>query len=177
MRHSIFILIIFTFLLASCQSVVRFSDKNKTTNKCVSDNTSQSTKSKTNPKKTDDNSLNKREQNLLGIANKWLGVKYRYGGTDKDGVDCSGLVYNVYYEYGIILPRTADQQYNFIKRVEYDNLQVGDLIFFSSGGKVSHVGIYTGNNTMIHASTSKGVIYQDLSQYLNNLKIVGYGRP
>ncbi len=177
MRQSIIILIIFTFVLASCQSVVRFSDNNKSKNKCVVDKSDSSTKSKAKPKTTDDNSLNKRERKLLNIANKWVGVRYRYGGTDKDGVDCSGLVYNVFYEYGIILPRTAAQQYNFMKRVEYENLQVGDLVFFSSGGNVSHVGIYTGNNTMIHASTSKGVIYQDLSQYMNNLKIVGYGRP
>lgn len=177
MRHSIIILIIFTLLLASCQSVVRFSDNNKAKEKCVVDNSVSSNKFKSKPKTAEDSSLNKRERKLLDISNKWLGVRYRYGGTDKEGVDCSGLVYNVYYKYGIILPRTAAQQYNFIKRVEYDNLQVGDLVFFSSGGNISHVGIYTGNNTMIHASTSKGVIYQDLSQYMNNLKIVGYGRP
>jgi len=65
-------------------------------------------------------------------ARRYLGVRYVFGGSDPAiGLDCSGLVQLVYHQLGLPLPRTAQQQYNVTRRVERDQLQPGDLVFFA----------------------------------------------
>lgn len=82
-----------------------------------------------------------------------LGIKYKWGGyTPHTGFDCSGLTSYVFREYaGISIPRTSRAQFNSGKYVSRDSIEAGDLLFFGSGSKVTHVGIYIGNNEMIHA--------------------------
>ena len=109
-------------------------------------------------------------QALLSAAHEWLGVPYRYGGNDRKGVDCSGLVLQVYKDaLGIKLPRNSREQHDYCTAIAKGNLTPGDLIFFATGKdkkRVSHVGIFIGDNLMIHASASKGVILSDInSQY------------
>ncbi|NNM32880.1 MAG: C40 family peptidase, partial [Gemmatimonadetes bacterium] len=84
----------------------------------------------------------------------YLGTPYRYGGNTRDGLDCSGLVCQVYRKHGMDLPRTSFHQYRQGRPVDRSDLQPGDLVFFSgSGGGVQHVGIYVGENRFLHAST------------------------
>jgi len=81
-------------------------------------------------------------------------VPYKLGGkTPKDGFDCSGLVQYVYAGQGVKLPRSSSEQAKKGRKVKKSQLQPGDLVFFSTGkrGKVSHVGIYVGNDKFIHA--------------------------
>ncbi len=95
-----------------------------------------------------------RGNEVVELAEEFLGTPYRSGGTSTNGVDCSGLTYAVYKEVGVKLPRNSDDQARVGEAVSRDELAPGDLVFFGSGSNVSHVGIYTGGGEFIHASTS-----------------------
>lgn len=97
---------------------------------------------------------------LYNFVELWTGVPYKFGGLDKDGVDCSGLAFLLEKEvYGITLPRITWQQVAVIKRKYENELKEGDLVFFDFDGKqFSHVGIYLQNGYIVHASSTKGVI-------------------
>jgi cell wall-associated NlpC family hydrolase len=112
----------------------------------------------------DDSTTNATRQYLVGIAESLLGVPYQWGGSDPDGVDCSGLVNYAYGRLGIPVPRTAEQLYFGGRKLR--RVQPGDLLFYkTSPGRISHVGIYVGNGQMIHASTSRRrVIKADINQ-------------
>ena len=95
--------------------------------------------------------------------------KYVWGGTTPKGFDCSGYVQYLYKKHNINLPRTALGQSNKGYKVDRQNLQKGDLLFFltdkSRGIPVTHVGIYIGNNEFIHAaSTKKGIIISPINR-------------
>lgn len=95
-------------------------------------------------------------------ARRWLGTPYRYGGTDRNGTDCSGLVMELYRTVcAMKIPRTTVQQNSYCTKVARNKARAGDLVFFGSvkgGGSVSHVGLYIGEGEMIHASSSRGVM-------------------
>lgn len=100
---------------------------------------------------------------------RWLGTPYTYGGhTLGQGTDCSGMVMEVYQTvYGIKLQRnTAKMLEMNCEPIDLDKLKEGDLVFFitSSDGHVSHVGIYLKDNKFVHASSSRGVVVDDIRQ-------------
>lgn len=103
-----------------------------------------------------------RGEAVVDYAKQFIGVPYRSGGTTPAGFDCSGYVSYVFKHFGIDLVHTAAGQYNAGPAVNKANLQPGDLVFFNTGGGISHSGIYVGNNQFIHASTSQGVIISSL---------------
>lgn len=88
-----------------------------------------------------------------------LGRPYRYGGTNSQGFDCSGLVYYSYQQAGLSVPRTTRLQYKSSQKIRQGSLQPGDLLFFRiNGGSTDHVGLYLGDGDFIHApSTGKTV--------------------
>jgi probable lipoprotein NlpC len=97
---------------------------------------------------------------LYNFIELWTGTPYKFGGLDKNGIDCSGLTLLLQQEvYGIKLPRITYQQVAVIKRKYEEELREGDLVFFDFDGKqFSHVGVYLQNGYFVHASTRKGVI-------------------
>ncbi len=107
----------------------------------------------------DDNTL------LYSTVNSWLGVPYKYGGTDRKGVDCSAFVGIVYREvYGKNLSRTANDMLRDVELIGKGQLAEGDILFFTnSKGKVSHVGIYLKQGLFAHSSTSAGVCVSSVS--------------
>lgn len=101
---------------------------------------------------------------LLSLAKEQLGEPYIYGSAGPYGFDCSGLMYYLYGNHGVELHRTASQQLQDGIVVAKEGLQVGDLIFFREPGDsypASHVGIYAGDNKIIHAG-HQGIVYADL---------------
>ncbi|MBC8986575.1 C40 family peptidase [Pedobacter sp. N36a] len=102
---------------------------------------------------------------LYRFINDWTGVRYRLGGLDKRGIDCSGFALLLQKNiYGNELPRRSSDQAAVIRTKSMGQLKEGDLIFFSFGGRaVDHVGIYLKDNFFVHASTTRGVIVDDLS--------------
>ena len=100
----------------------------------------------------------KNSNTLIGVAQSFLGVKYRRGGTSiVHGLDCSAFVQKVFRVVGFDLPRTVREQFGVGLEVARDALRLGDLVFFkpSKGRRPAHVGIYIGNGQFIHTSLSK----------------------
>ena len=110
-------------------------------------------------------------EDIVYSARKQLGEPYRYGGhTPQTGFDCSGLVYWVFWENNLHLPRNAEEQLDYGEHVSRSDLQPGDVVFFKMNSLVSsifdgagyHVGIYVGNGKFIHApSSTSGVVRED----------------
>ncbi|MFQ5822620.1 MAG: C40 family peptidase [bacterium] len=97
----------------------------------------------------------------------YLGVPYRWGGTSRAGMDCSGFVSTVYRKaLGLELPHSTVKMSRLGESVAKNELRFGDLIFFKNieYSGVSHVGIYLGKNYFAHASTTKGVTISNLSE-------------
>lgn len=96
---------------------------------------------------------------------QWHGTPYRYGGMNRNGIDCSGFVYLTFRDrFALQLPRTTKAQTDIGTRIDKEELLPGDLVFFKTGGGENglHVGIYDTDNQFIHASTSRGVIRSSL---------------
>ena len=91
---------------------------------------------------------------LKSAAYSFLGTRYRFGGSTRNGLDCSAFVQKVFRELEVPLPRSAREQFRVGNEVAPGDLQKGDLVFFRTYASFpSHVGIYLGNNRMIHASS------------------------
>ena len=112
---------------------------------------------------------------IIAEASKYLGRKYVWGGsTPSTGFDCSGLTSWSFKQNGITIPRTAAQQYAASTKISADEAKAGDLVFFSYGKGVAHVGIYLGDGRMINAQNS-GLKIAPLAGYWSKY-LVGYGR-
>lgn len=102
-------------------------------------------------------------QKIISTAKSYIGVPYKFGGTTPKGFDCSGFVQYVFAKNGKQLPRSADIQFKQGKAVEQRNLQAGDVVFFTTYEPgASHCGIYLGDGSFIHASSSKGIMVSKL---------------
>lgn len=103
-------------------------------------------------------------QTAKGITDSALdliGVRYKFGGQSPErGMDCSGFVRYVFeHVTGVTLPRSAREQAKVGESVDLEELKPGDLVFFNTRRHAnSHVGIYLGDNTFIHAPSKKGSV-------------------
>lgn len=137
-----------------------------------------SSKSKINTRKTpkttrttSTKTINKTADAVVKHAKTFEGVKYKYGGNTRRGMDCSGLVHEAFRANDISLPRTTSALSTSGDWIDLKEVEVGDLVFFATrknSRKVNHVGIVTNTRTgyveFIHASTSKGVIVSSLAE-------------
>ncbi len=127
--------------------------------------------------KVKNHSVAKEANSVLKEAYKFMGAPYKYGGTTKSGLDCSGLVINAFDAAGIQMPRISRDQAKEGKEIRLRDVQEGDLVFFNtSGSNISHVGIVekvkNGEVFFIHSSTSKGVIVSSIEETYWNKRFV-----
>jgi cell wall-associated NlpC family hydrolase len=118
-----------------------------------------------------------REQ-IVDYAQSYLGVPYLYGGQSRDGMDCSGLVQLVYSQVNISIPRGSRDQYEQAVHIKRDELAPGDLVFFSTTAPgPSHVGIYIGGDSFIHAESSDaGVTITGFDAPYWRDRVYGFGK-
>jgi hypothetical protein len=120
---------------------------------------------------------------LFNFINQWWSTRYRFGGSDQNGIDCSSftekLLENV---YGTTVPRTSKEQFLSCKKVATKDLEEGDLVFFNTRSSrrrrkgISHVGLYLGNNYFVHSSVSEGVTINSLNDEYYRKKFISGGR-
>ncbi len=180
MKKIIFVLFL-TICFFSCKSS-KYSKKSSGNNTTVSskpsntviDNKSPRRKNTDYPDINEPNSRNANSElaeNIIDYAMKFEGVRYKYGGTDKKGMDCSGLVTSAFSTEGISLPRSSSDIALSGDWIDLKEVQKGDLLFFATSGKsrnVNHVALVThvndGQVQFIHSTTSAGVIVSSLAE-------------
>ncbi|MGF6191074.1 NlpC/P60 family protein [Serratia sp. 2723] len=106
---------------------------------------------------------------ILAHYDRWEGVRYKFGGNSRKGIDCSAYMQRVFQdEFAVSLPRSTSEQIKLGSRVAKSELNTGDLVFFKTSPRQRHVGVYIGEGEFIHASTSMGVTVSSLdNQYWN----------
>ena len=114
---------------------------------------------------------------IVAYAKQYVGNPYVYGGTSlTNGADCSGFVMRVYEKFGISTGRNTRQQANNGREISVSEVQPGDLLFYGSGGEISHVGIYMGDNKIVHAANKNLGITIGRSDYRTPIKAVTFLR-
>ncbi|WP_299127550.1 C40 family peptidase [uncultured Winogradskyella sp.] len=149
-------ILLIILLCCSCKSKKTYSSKKRQTHTVkVNTNTKASAKA----------------ESIAKYAKKFNGTRYKYGGTSKRGMDCSGLVYTSFKDHNVSVPRTTANLKSYGDWIDVKDVNVGDLVFFATkknSRKVNHVGIVTnirpGNVEFIHASSSRGVMISSLAE-------------
>lgn len=121
-------------------------------------------------------------ESVIAKASSNIGTKYRSGGTDSDGFDCSGLMFSSFKTIDITLPRTSSEQSTFGIKIDKTSAQKGDLIFFATNGSshINHVGLITevseNDIKFVHSSTSSGVIISSVTEEYYDKRFVQINR-
>jgi len=114
-------------------------------------------------------------EDLLNEISMYHGVAYKMGGDSFDGLDCSGLVQAVFGPLGVSLPRTVVDLFESGVSVRRQEVMTGDLVFF--GGRTpDHVGIAVSDREMVHASTTRGVVLDDMAAFAKTSRLSGVRR-
>jgi len=159
MRHLFLVsLCIIAFSLFSCKSSKVASSKEKKDKK-------QNEHAKGNIHES-----NEKADKVIKAARSYIGTPYKFGGTSRAGMDCSGLMMLCFKEVNMDLPRTSAEQSTVGTAIKYEDLRPGDLVFFTDkkgGSKVVHAGLVSKVNgprdvKFIHSSTKLGVVESDL---------------
>jgi len=130
-----------------------------------------SAKTKKRPRTNKTITINPLAEKIITNAETYKGVRYKYGGTTKKGMDCSGLIHTAFKEEKIELPRISREMATYGNWIDLKEVKNGDLLFFATkkgSRKVNHVGLVTsariGHIEFIHSSSSKGVITSNLAE-------------
>ena len=144
---------------------------------------STTTKTRTTTTTSSSTSNPAKAQQIIDFAMTYEGVKYRYGGTSRSGMDCSGLVFKSFDQAGMQLPRVSRDMATQGKAVSLAEIVPGDLLFFKtdkSSRQINHVGLIISKNgnevLFIHATTSRGVIVSNLTENYWRKAFVGARR-
>lgn len=167
-------LFLFAIVLTACKSKSRVVTTKSTSSKPKTYTTKKPIGSNTTKDITDSNrnvtSTSKKANKIVSKALSFKGTRYKYGGTSKSGIDCSGLMFTSFKSANINLPRTSIAQSNIGKNITLKNVQKGDLLFFKTNGKnkINHVGLVLSvkgrDVKFIHSSSSRGVMISSLKE-------------
>jgi cell wall-associated NlpC family hydrolase len=150
--------------MSSCSSSRKYSHK---TSKRSKIERTRST-AKVSKKKSTNGKSNSKRTRIVTSAKKYIGKSYTYGGKKPStGFDCSGFTAHVFNNNGVNLSGPSHYQAKQGKRISMSDLQEGDLVFFGTNNKVSHVAIVADVNhnklKVIHSTSSRGVVIDDIS--------------
>ena len=169
MRKTFYFLLV--FLVASCGVSKKKTTYSKTRKVSVSAKKTDTPKKEITSFKKVRASKRTKADDIIHSALQFSGVRYKYGGTTKKGMDCSGLLYVAFGENNIKLPRTSYHMAEEGKRVRLNQITKGDLLFFRTSKRakrINHVGMVVAveNNEIkfVHASSSRGVIVSSLRE-------------
>ena len=178
LKNITIILLAISFCFTSCKSSKNIVVKKETTTKTIVPKRTQKVRVATRVEpeelETELNEItitNSKAFNIIDYAKQFNGVKYKFGGTTKDGMDCSGLIFESFRAFDIILPRISRDMAKQGEKVTLKNTQEGDLLFFKTMNRrnsISHVGLVVtsenGDIEFIHSTSSAGVIVSKLSE-------------
>lgn len=162
--RKLLILLLIIVSYSSCKSSKKARNSKIITKKSATRDVSKS-------RTTETSEITSLEDQIINYAKTFEGVRYRWGGTDKSGMDCSGLVFESFKTHDIYLPRISRDMAKKGVEIKLKETQKGDLLFFKTGksrrNAINHVGlvIEIKNNAIyfIHSTTSKGVIISSLN--------------
>jgi cell wall-associated NlpC family hydrolase len=153
------LLLFLSIFVLSCGSSKKATSKRTVTTKTTRTKT---TKSRKTSNKADV---------IVATAITYKGTRYKYGGTNHKGMDCSGLTYIAFKEHQVQLPRVSYQQAKQGKRIKLNVVKKGDLLFFQTNKnkkRINHVGLVVAHKkgviTFVHSTTSKGVLISSLDE-------------
>ncbi|SHI68251.1 C40 family peptidase [Pseudozobellia thermophila] len=169
MRKILYILLILS--VASCGVSKKKTTYSKTRKVSVAASKPEAPEKVAPPPKKGSSPKDNKADHIIKTALKYSGVRYKYGGTTKKGMDCSGLLYVAFGENDIDLPRTSYHMAEEGKRIRLNEVEKGDLLFFRTSKRakrINHVGMVVAVENdeikFVHASTSRGVIVSSLRE-------------
>lgn len=172
MKKTLFLIVIL-LSFGSCKSSKKAKNKKTSASKVVAKKpvTKDSKETDYTPVKNEKTVIKSKANNIVDFAKQFKGVRYKWGGTTKAGMDCSGLVFESYRAHDIYLPRISRDMAKKGKKIKLKDAKEGDLLFFKTKNRrnaINHVGLITKANSkgleFIHATSSKGVIISKLSE-------------
>ena len=123
-------------------------------------------------KADESNGISSARASMVEFAKQYLGNRYVYGGTSlTNGTDCSGFTMRIYQHFGYSIPRTSSAQASYFTRINASEAKPGDLFFYGSNGRVSHVAMYIGGGQVIHASNARTGIKISNAYYRSPIKV------
>jgi len=147
-------LILFTLLFtAGCSQAPQRSQQTSIDRTPIIQSSQQNSRATQLPQQSPVGNISPARLRMINIAKSTIGVPYKWGGNSPQrGFDCSGLMSYVYKNAtGLKIPRTAAQQRDNSRTISYAQLQPGDMLFFKTGKRTNHVGVYIGDRKFIHA--------------------------
>lgn len=147
--YKLVVIFVCAMLLTACSSAPYYGSKNPSV--------------KVAAKNVDLSDTPKVKQILNQQYKDWRHVRYRMGGASKNGIDCSGLVYQTYRtKLGFDMPRSTEYQSKVGRSIQQGQLRAGDMVFFKTGIFTRHVGMYIDRGNFLHVSSSQGVMISSL---------------
>ncbi|WOI22781.1 C40 family peptidase [Nonlabens ulvanivorans] len=153
------------------EAAKRYPDRVYTSSREVKAESVEKPVSSTAPSRVDDKNTAPILKDAIETALSYKGTKYKYGGSSRSGMDCSGLIHVSFKEAGKSVPRTSASLYNAASTIDFKQVEKGDLLFFATGKnktRVNHVGLVVKTTpaeiSFVHSTTSRGVIVSTMNE-------------